>query len=279
MNVDFAQQNYQPKIKIRKDYQKKQFVNPYFDSKKAKGGFNTKLYLKIIAIILIIYVVLYSDLFKIENIEIQGAEMISQVEFRQIIEQELSAWRWYLLPQKNLILLSKKWLENKIRQKYSLNKLTIDKNWRTLKINLQEKISYLIIYNQENFYFADLNGATIRAIPQKEIDQYWDKFPLLNIGQKPMAIGEVVASDKVVNFILRLNEQIKNAKVAIYGYELGEGERVTLVAKDGWRAYFDLASDPKIAVENLVLVLKEKINNPEAIEYIDLRFGNRVYYK
>jgi hypothetical protein len=45
--------------------------------------------------------------------------------------------------------------------------------------------------------------------------------------------------------------------------------------------YFDVELDIKKQVENLRILYKEKLNQglPSQLKYIDLRFGERVYYK
>ncbi|MEK7653505.1 MAG: cell division protein FtsQ/DivIB [Patescibacteria group bacterium] len=275
---NYTNPSYRSKIKIKKDYQKKEFVNPYFNDQKNRG-FNTGYYLKIIAVCFIVYIIVYSDLFKIKKIEIEGADFIKPEELRQTVENQLASWRWYILPQKNLLFLSKKRLEEGIVAKYRLNKLEIDKGWQSLKIKIEEKISNLIIYNKKTFYFADSDGVITSEISQDKVGEYWTRFPIFNVANENINIGEQIIDTQKMDFILKLNEELKNTLVKIAGYESNDREEVTLVSKDGWRAYFDLNSDIKKSVENLALVLKEKIHNPRLLEYIDLRFGDKVYYR
>jgi hypothetical protein len=279
MIKDFANSKYKKRRKIKKDYKRRQFVNPYFENKREKsGGFNTPLYLKIIAGVFLIYVIIYSDLFKIKTIEVNGTDMIGQEELRQKVDEEISSWRWYLLPQKNLLFISKKGLSESINNEYKLKKLEIDRGWRKLTINIEEKINYLIIYNNEKFFFADEEGSITTELSQEQAMSYWDKFPILNI-YKEINTGDRVTSAKMVEFILEFNTKIKYIGIEFHGYETNGESEITLVSKTGWRAHFDIYSDINLSIENMQLVLNEKIDDETKLEYIDLRFGNKVFYK
>ena len=267
--------------KVRKDYQNKKFVNPYFsiEDKKDKGRFNTKFYLKILVLTLLVYVLIYSNLLRINQIQINGFEMIDEQEFRQVVDKQLGSLRYYLLPQNNFLLLSKAKLANEISAKYDLDKLEIDRSWKSLNITIEERVSFLIVYNKQSFYFADKNGIVTREITKDAVGEYWYRFPILNIGDKNVNIGNEVTSAKIVDFLLRLNEKIINNQLEINGYELREGEEINLVSRAGWRAYFDVNTNLDTSVENLFLVLNEKVEDQNTLEYIDLRFGNKVFYK
>lgn len=274
---DFSNNQQGRKMKIKKDYQHKEFVNPYFN--RQNRGFNIFLYLKILAIILLIYVVIYSDLFKIKQVDISGLNMIDKAELETLVNHQLDSWRWYLLPQRNLILMDRGLLADRINSQYNLKSLTIKKSWNKISIVIEEKISFLIVYNQRNFYFVDEEGRATLIISETEAQQYWNEFPLLNVGEQPITIGDQIISVKMVAFLIKLNEQLKHKPLPIYGYEARAGEEVALVSKQGWRGIFSVDSDPQIALDNLLLVLNEKVEDQIQLQYIDVRFGDKVFYK
>ncbi|HNW08979.1 MAG TPA: cell division protein FtsQ/DivIB [bacterium] len=264
-------------MKIKKDYHSKEFINPYFNQQNR--GFNVFLYLKILALILLIYLAVYSDLFKIKQVDITGLKMIDQSELETLVNQQLDSWRWRLLPQRNLLLMDRGLLAEKITSQYNLNNLTLNKGWKKLAVIVEEKVSFLIVYNQHNFYFVDEEGRVTTMISEAEAQEYWQQFPLLNIGEQSLAIGDQVISAKAVDFLIKLDEELKLKPVPIYGYEARAGEEVALVAKQGWRGIFSVDSDPRVALDNLLLILTEKVEDQNQLEYIDVRFGDKVFYK
>lgn len=280
MIEDFSNPEYKPKIQILKDYEKKEFSNPYFEHKRpVKIGFNTKFYLKILAVLFLIYLAVYSDLFKIEKIEIVGNDLISTAELTQAVQQELGSWHWFLIPQKNFIFMSKNKLKEGIAKNFDFNRFEISRGWKSIKITVEEKISHLILYNQDKFYFTDSDGKVVREVPKEEAEARWDKFPVLNVGRIQINSGDQIVSAKMVDFILKLDAEIKKSQLVIFGYEARGEDEAALVAKEGWRAYFDINADLKNALDNMFLVLKEKVPDKNKLQYIDLKFGNKVYLK
>lgn len=54
---------------------------------------------------------------------------------------------------------------------------------------------------------------------------------------------------------------------------------INVLTDDGFEIYFDSKQDIDKQIENLTNVLKQKIDNKEKLQYIDLRFIDRIYYK
>jgi len=281
MIKDYSNSDYKSKIRIKKDYKIKKFSNPYFSNvskKETSGGFNTKLYLKIILVIFLVYVIIYSDLFKIKSIKISGAELINQIELEQIIDDQLQTWRWRLLPQKNVLFTSKKKITRAISERYGLDEIEIKRGWQKITINIKERISYLIINSQSKFYFADKQGIIIREVPTAETVNYQGEFPILNLPDE-INIGSMAVTAKMVEFILNLNDRIKTLGIEAESYQSGGPTEITLITKTGWQAHFDINNDLDISIENMQMVLNNKVKDLSSLEYIDLRFGDKIYYK
>lgn len=277
--MDIKDYSFQSKIKVKKDYENKHFLNPYFPKNQLKSRFNTKLYLKVLAIIVVVYVLIYSDFLAIKKVTVTGLDMIKENEFNQVVSDNLKKWRWLVFPQKNFIFFSKGKLKQGIETSYNLESIAIKRGWKSLKIEVKEKISDLIVFNKENFYFADKEGRVTQDLAKERVVDYWQRFPILNIDNQGLKIGDNAANSQQVAFILALDEAVKKTNIERQGYELKEGKDIVLVSKTGWRAYFDYQGDLNLALENLLLVLKEKIKEPQRVEYIDLRFGNKIFYK
>lgn len=269
--------SYQPKRQnIKKDYQIKRFINPYLEKKSRK--FNTKLYLGIILVFFAVYLVIYSDLFKIKDISITGLDIISEGEIRPLIEKNISGWRYTVIPADNMLFMDKDAITREINAKFRLKQLSVDRAWRSLKIKLQEDVSYVIIYNQK-FYFADGDGIVQKEMDNELVRKYWDRFPILNVSQPQISIGDHVISKNIIGYVLDLDKQLKDQGIYPKGYESGGTDQVNMVSKEGWKAYFDINSDIKTSIDNLQLILKEKVPDKNKLEYIDLRFGNKVFMK
>jgi len=269
--------SYQPsRQNIKKDYQIKRFVNPYIEKKSKK--FNTKLYLQVILAVFLIYVIFYSDLFKVKNINISGLDIISEGEIKPLIESKLSGWKFLIMPADNMLFINKDDIKRDINAKFRLQELSVKRAWRGLNVNLKEDVSYVIIFNGK-FYFADGDGIVQKEMDSEQVRSYWDRFPILNVTQSEINMGDHIISKRIIGYVLDLDKQLKAVGIYPKGYESSGPDQVNLVAREGWKAYFDTGSDIKASVENLQLILKEKVPDTNQLEYIDLRFGDKVFMK
>jgi hypothetical protein len=266
-------------IRVRKDYKRKLFEPSYTDDRPKRKLFDTTRYLKILGVLLVVYIIAYSDLTRIQAITISGTDMIAQSEIEQLAQEQMGRWRFCLLPQRNSIWLSKRQLRNEIESRYNLNKLEMDKGFRSLAITIEEKVTYLIINNQGKYYFSDDQGTITKEISQEEASRYWDRFPLIYSDASEIAIGHNIIKQKRVEFILKLHEALNQTTIHFSGYEVRGVDDIVMTSRDGWKAYFSPDTDPQLAVENLELILKEKIQDKNKLEYIDLRFGDKIFFK
>ncbi|NCN07394.1 hypothetical protein GW933_01735 [Candidatus Falkowbacteria bacterium] len=281
MIKDFSNKNYQSKIRIKKDYKRKHFSNPYFTrsvKKEHSGGFNTKLYLKILLGVFLLYIIIYSDLFKIQTIDVNGADLINKIELEQIVDEQLNNWRWFILPQQNILFISKSNIIKAIGGKYGLDEIAIKRGWKKITINIKERINYLIIKNNDKLFFVDKQGIIIREIRPEESNIYISEFPLM-LTDKETTIGTEAVSSTIVDFILQLNDKLKSLGIEINNYKSGGLNEITAITKLGWQAHFDVTSNFDTAIENMQMVLNNKVKDRSVLEYIDLRFGDKIYYK
>jgi hypothetical protein len=264
------------KIQVRKDYKEKSFSNPYFD--RFKRGFNTKLYLKILLLVFLVYVFIYSDCFRIKNVEITGTDLIPQKEIQSVVGNYLHRWTFFLVPKNNLIILNKGAIKNEILKKYSVESIEVKRGWQSLKINIKEKICYLILFNQKNYYYIGLDGTVIKQLSADDVAQRINQLPTININYD-INTGDKVFSDKKINYILSLDEKLREQKLKPKSYEDRGVMEMTAVFSEGWQAYFDTEADIGISVDNLKLILNTKVKDRKALQYVDLRMGDKIYYK
>ena len=288
-------------MKLRRDYQNKGFRNPYFN-KKAKGIKSRKTrYFVIIGLILLLtafYFLDHAEFLKIKNIEISGTEYISQSEIKDLILEQTSSRRFIFFHQSNILFFSKSQAKKKLAENYSFESLKIKKNYPDgIKIELKEEISALIWISGENKYFLDLAGIPLRQLTQDDLvieksegqtdiirpEISSGNYPVIyDLSNSPVIIGQAVAPKDLVDFVVSLTEKLKKgADFNIAHYELTNPQlkEVILLTKEGWKIYFRTEDPIDQSVGSLFSVLQQEIKNRSTLEYIDLRFGQRVFWK
>jgi len=260
------------------------------------------------------YFFFYSNNFKIEAIEIIGARNIRSEDIRSIIESQINKRRFLIFKQNNLFIFDNNELRKKINEKYVLDDLKINKDFpRSIKVELKEKISLVIWVSNERYYNLDSNGIAISELinlnrPKKEEltkkknsekveieqpepkvfdikidDQEFGSFPLIyDESNKDVTLGQSITKPEMISIILNLTKKIPekiNLNVNYFKIPNPESKEIKAVTLEGWGIYFDTNKDLEGQLNNLKLILDEKIKNRTNLQYIDLRFGNRVYYK
>lgn len=275
------------------DFHKKNYQNPFF--KRSKSGFHylknsrgskIKLWRKKIVLFFLlatifgwIWFLFYSPYFKIEKIEILGLEKIDKNEIKAIVDWQISRPRFLIFRQENLFLFNKEDLSKNIKTKYIFDNLTIEKNSpNSLIIRLKEKASKIIwIANNKN-YNVDLEGT---AVSETSTSNSEIALPIVyDESNKEVVIGEKLLGKEQVQAVCELSEKISQiANVEIVFYKITTEKELRAVTKEGWYILFN-GKDVESQLLKLNLILKEKIKDQRKnLEYIDLRFEDRVYYK
>jgi len=262
---------------IKRDYYNKTFSNPYFN-KKAKSGrkFNTALYIQVLTALFLLYLIIYSDLFKVKTIEVQGTDMINPEEIRSLINGDINRMKVLIFPGRNMIFINSGKIEKEIGAKYSLNKLEISKSWQKLTVKIEEKAAYLIVNNGKSYYFIDASGTITKELTAEDLNNYRSKFTSLFLN-KELKPGDKPISGRAVNYALELDQAFKNANIKVRGFESGEVDQISAVTEAGWKAHFNINLPIARSMENLLLVLNKKLAGKK-FDYVDLRFGDRVTF-
>ena len=285
-----------------KDYNKKKYSNPFFKKKEnasfgrgqafyygAKNrkviGFWKKIILFFVFLIFIclifgaVYFIFCYPYFSIKNTEISGLEKINKVEIEGALEKQISRKRFFIFNQENIFVFDVKKFEEEINSKYNLVSLNVNKELPDfLKIEVAEKRPALVWKTGEKFYEVDEAGIVIREILADEANQgvpivYDEK----NIER---AIKEVALSDMMAGFIVNFKKRIDDRSDIKITHFKASDDLLKAQTSEGWEIYLSGQDSLDQQVEKLFLFLKnKKMTVGSNLNYIDLRFEDRVYYK
>lgn len=283
-----------------RDYQKKDFNNPLF-SRKIKSGFTGKIKW-FIAIFIFLVISLYffnkTNYLMIDNIEIIGNEYISQQDIKEIVNQQMGEKRLLFFNQNNLIFFSKKAAKASLASHFFFDNININKKYpETLVIKVEEKISSLIWSNNSGKYYLDLEGNVIRQITadnlvisegegdteviRSEINS--GRYPVIqDQSNSEIITGQPILAKDRIDFIIELTKKIKSqADFSISYYTLASPSinYITLITDEGWLVHFSFENQISNQINLLFSLLYQKIDDRSKLEYIDLRFGDKIFWK
>jgi hypothetical protein len=270
-------------------YSKKTYANPFFRRKKTPfikpGGFlSNKIKLAVFAGLIttsiLIWLLFFSTLFKINIIEISG---VDQALAKDI---DLAAWQVAengLLGKNNLLLYNKNELIKIIKDKYYLQNLTVEKKlFHTLKVVIEEKHQAVVWLEDDKYFYLDNDGQVINQVDPLNLDgTLWpliENLTGIKIEERQANINRVT-----IDYLLELFNEFKDKK---HGFSAErfildrDQNTIKMVILDGPKIYFNTAESAAIQAARLDLIIKEKLKDDfKTREYINLRFGNNIYIK
>jgi len=224
----------------------------------------------------------YIPSLRVKTIAISGLDSASEKELRLEIFEALGARRLWVLPKDHLIFFPRKEIEALLADKFRVKQFQLEKNFpSSLKIAITARETWAIwcsLQNPKNCLLLDKEGLAFEKAPEiagsivlKIIDARGGDFLGKNI-LPPAEFQKILFL--IENVTKRAGENVLTADIK------ASGETYLLHLKSGWYLILDNETDQERAVENLVLALNSEIKENRAnLEYIDLRFPDKVFYK
>lgn len=273
-------------------YRRKKYSNPFFQKKRKKiklSYFSRRLKLIIMEIAVLIcglvWFCCFSPYFNIEMISAAGAEKISVREIEDLAWRQTERRRLLLGSQKNLFFFDLGELVETLNERYCFNALKVEKQWPDkLAIILKEK-TYSAIWREsstDKYYYIDLEGNIIDETNALEIKN--KNYPLIdNRRENTIAGGKIEKHNDNIDYIVRLFDKFKkeNPGFAIERFIIDdEINTIKMNINQGTEIYFNTEEDMDKQISKLTVIIAEKLKDDlNNKKYIDLRYGDRVYYQ
>ena len=310
---------YRPKKRATDyNYGRTHYSNPYFKPQRtveSRRHFVYNLLIMGIALGSWCYFLIFSGYFKITDWEIYGLKEYNKGEIETSLKNLLAQKKIAILPFENIFVLNDKDLNKQMSSQFAILEVQIKKYYpNKIILNFQEKSRKVPVYSGDKIYILT-NDGTIAAIKegtsnwyttiqqeaststttsvdlikvitdaQNKIlpaypifcDAYSNKQDLKVGGVYPIQKTIKLASDFIDNIKSKTKLDVKSA--SIINNKLGP--KIIINTTNNWTVYLNSDDDGLKQFYKLYLVLNNELkdfNRP--VEYIDLRFGDRVYIK
>jgi len=236
----------------------------------------------------------------IDNITITGNKVVETKEIEEIIHSKIDGYYLWFFPKTNFILYPKKAIKNELFTKFKRFKdiFINDKNIKTLIISVTERegkytwcgenipLSEKVEENQ--CYFMDENGYIFDNALYFSGNIYFKFFGKIN-GEIENPIGSYFLQEnftQITSFIENLKQM--ELKLSYLVVNSDQDIEIYLKPRDNInipKIILKSNSDFEKIAENLQSVLTTEPlqsdfkNKYSSLLYIDLRFGNKIYYK
>jgi cell division septal protein FtsQ len=253
--------------------------------KKAKGAkvkrkkpfYQSKVFwfvfLSSLAVLGLLYLFIFSSVFQVKEIKIEGNERTSQ--------EDLSNFVWPLISQKliwetkSIFLVKSHQIEENILKNFPLigKAKLVKKPLALLILRVKEREEFAVACNEQCFKM-DYLGMVFEKTDQRQ-------GLIIVFPNKNILVGQRAIDPSLLEQISRVEENFKNnPDVKIEEYIFYDN-RIEAKTQLGPRIIFDLDNKIDNQLLKLNIVLREEISMEKlkGLDYIDVRFGNKVYYK
>ena len=238
-----------------------------------------------------------SPLFKITQVKIEGVEFFSEQEVIEKTWGYLHDRRFLFFTNENRLLFHKDTCQEHLESFYAFEYLNLDiVDGETLHLSFKEKASELLWTSSEMTYVVDLHGMAIREISHQESSwlegvaeeeimldqrQFLSLPRFRDLNDIEVVIGENVLTENEIEAIFRFQQHLDSQQIAFTETQIDRlsGKWMGVLTIDQYLILFDAYGNIDDQAGHLETVLRDSVQSREDLEYIDVRFGDHVYFK
>lgn len=242
---------------------------------------------------------------RISKIELEGGVLVTEEEVFSKSIAYMQGSHFWLYPRNNALWYPRDGLEKYLEETFRrIDSIEIGrKGFETLVIKIKERKPFALwcdknvvsvsastteetldIKTQEECYFIDQNSTVFAKAPVFSGDAYFKYYGLIASTTELSPIGrEFMASTTEFNDISGFVSKAKELKIKPLYIVAKENGEFSMFIAGGGEIYFDTRESLSIVGQNLEALLRTPVfasstgNLP--IEHIDLRYGNKLFYK
>ncbi len=226
----------------------------------------------------------YLPFLRISSISLAGVDSLDKGFLLSNVKQMIEGKYFHIFPKNNILIFPRHELDRVFSEILRVGSFSINRNFLTagLNITLRERKTWAIwcaftentescfLMDKEGFLFdksPDITGSAVLKIKdERNIDS-----PL---GKKVLTDEDAA---RLNYFIEKISSKLSESVSMI---EIKEGGISNLYLKSGWYLILDSdVADVDKAIENMSITLSTLKEKSGKLEYIDLRFKDKVFYK
>ena len=225
----------------------------------------------------------YVPYFRIKKISIEGNSSIDQEKITAEISNYFKDKQFKIFPRDNFFIMPKKEIINSLLEKFPrLKTISLSKNFPdAISVKVEERNNEALFCfknKDEGCAFIDQDGFVFDKAPYFSAGVYLtfleEATPTVPSGLNFQVISEEQFK-KIIDFKNLLTEEnIKILQIIIKKEGIYE-----LQTNESWSILLNEKNDSQLTYQNLKTTLDQIKDKRKNLDYIDLRFGNKVFYK
>lgn len=264
------------------------YRNPYFrrEPKRSKWKF---IVLGVFVVTLVtVSILLAAPWFSLQSVEVSGTELLAPEEISTRVSEYLQKRRWLFFKNSNRFLFKPDELADALKTQYVFESLSIMSGGKSVQVKVREKQSELVWMTPEQTYIIGREGIILRTLSPEEqearksgTDVFAKLLQCRSLQKQTFTIGMSVLNSTEVEHLFFFRRELEQLGIVVKEIQIDRtsGSWMTAKTEGGFEILFDPAAPPEEQMANLFAVFRQQIKDTSALQYVDLRFGNHVYYK
>lgn len=219
----------------------------------------------------------------VSEIRVEGVRKVSGKEMRGMAENKMRGFKLGLFPKRNIFFVPTKEIERDAR---SFSHLIEDVEVKrvglsAIEVFVDERDVYVMLCSgvDERCFFADKEGFVFEEIKNDSLKDLRTPYIIsgkISVGGTPAPKDHLISGEAMRRFLR--SQKILGEEILVFK------DHLEFVTRSGSRVIF-IPDDISETVRNLSSILTSKDLSEEEgfdfadLEYIDLRYGNKVFWK
>jgi hypothetical protein len=222
-------------------------------------------------------VIFWTPILRLAKIEISGTQYLNTAAVEASVSTALSGTSFWVFPKNHRWLFSEENIASRLEEEFFLNDVRMEIRGRKLFVALSEKVSRALWRTGEASYVMDEHG---RLVSEHGLEPL-PLLPIVDIRAHNVSVGDFALEETQATLMLDLISLLAERGVVATEllYDATQPYFLQVALPDGYKVILDPSQDIAEQVERYFTVLRTDTRDPSTYEYIDVRFGNRVYVK
>lgn len=217
---------------------------------------------------------------QISSVEVSGEQTIGKDDIVNATLESISGNKFFIFPKTNIFLVNESSLAAVLSREFPrVENINVEKNADgVIKIKIKEREAVASWCGEPGCYLVDINGLLYSPV-NNEFESF-GKIVLRGVLEGDPSM-KYFQSREILASYLNAVSLLKQSNIETYSINVESRDKATIETSVG-NIFIDPESvDLKESIENAILVVSNGVANSgqTKFEYIDVRFGNKVFYK
>ncbi len=274
---------------------RRRYTNPYFQTRSSDRFIATTaksvaarisprgwLYIALAVVIIgaLVWLSAFSSITRLQRVEVIGADNHDPLELERLAWYQSEERRFLLLSQEQLMLYKSSELRKALEDRFAFESIRVSKRFpNTLRVMVTEKQSAAVWFEADAYYQVDPSGWIISPLGGP-----LPGMPIVyNNGDARVEGKKVSNSEQVIAAATYLSQELPGRLSNLTIRQLViDNERATLKAifNPNVIVFFSTEGALSGQLDRLEILVKQELKDQfKKLSYVDLRYGEKVYYK